>query len=99
MRRFTPMNDQVLVCRREAETISRGGIHIPDRDQEQQLEGEVLSVGPGRMHPALMERIPMGVQVGDVVLFKKYAGTDIKIDGETVVVLEESEILGKLTEA
>jgi chaperonin GroES len=90
-----PLHDHVLVKRiEEAETV-RGGIIIPDTAKEKPQQGEVLAVGDGK----LLEdgtRAPIDVKVGDRILFSKYAGSDIKIDGDEVLIVREDEILGVL---
>jgi len=90
---FRPLQDRVLVRRIEEEEKSRGGIIIPDTAREKPMEGEVLAAGPGargedgKLHP-------LDVKVGDRVLFGKWSGTEIKIDGEDLVVMKESDIMG-----
>ena len=90
---FRPLQDRVLVRRIEEEEKSRGGIIIPDPAREKPMEGEVLAAGPGargedgKLHP-------LDVKVGDRVLFGKWSGTEIKIDGEDLVVMKESDIMG-----
>lgn len=86
------MNDRVLVLRVEKEEKSSGGIIIPDTAKEKPQEGKVVSVGPGKMADN-GKRIPMEVKKGDRVLFSKYAGSDIKIDGVEHVVMREDDIL------
>lgn len=88
-----PLHDRVLVKRLESEEKTKGGIIIPDSAKEKPLEGEVLAVGPGRRDDSgkLQE---LGVKKGDKVLFGKYAGTEIKVDDEEVVILREDDILG-----
>ena len=90
-----PLQDRVLVKRVESETRSAGGIIIPDTAKEKPLEGKVIAVGEGkRLDDG--SRIAMEVKVGDRVLFGKYAGTEIKVDGEDHMILKESDILGIL---
>ncbi len=90
---FRPLQDRVLVRRIEEEEKSRGGIIIPDTAREKPMEGEVLAAGPGargedgKLHP-------LDVKIGDRVLFGKWSGTEIKIDGEDLVVMKESDIMG-----
>jgi chaperonin GroES len=93
---FEPLYDRVLVRRFTEDIQPQGGVIIPDAAKEQPLEGEVLAVGPGRRNEA-GEFTPSGallVKFGDHVLFGKYAGTEIKIDGEELLVMREEEILG-----
>ncbi len=93
--KFTPLHDRVLIRRvEEAETV-RGGIIIPDTAKEKPQEGVVLAVGTGKFEKG--QTIPLAVKEGDRVLFGKYAGTEIKIDGEELLILREEEILGILT--
>jgi chaperonin GroES len=90
-----PLHDRVLLRRIEEKELVKGGIIIPDTAKEKPMEGEVISVGPGK----LMEdgkRAPMDVKAGDRVLFGKYAGTEIKIDDEDYVIMREEEILAVL---
>ncbi len=90
---FRPLQDRVLVRRTEEEEKSRGGIIIPDTAREKPMEGEVLAAGPGargedgKLHP-------LDVKIGDRVLFGKWSGTEIKIDGEDLVIMKESDIMG-----
>jgi chaperonin GroES len=88
-----PLGDRVIVRRVEEETKTAGGIYIPDSATEKPSEGEVLAVGKGRItdHGDL---IPMNVNVGDKVVFGKYAGSEVKIDSETYLIMEEKDILG-----
>jgi len=91
--KFRPLQDRVLVRRLDDETKTAGGIIIPDTAQEKPTEGEVLSVGPGARdeHGAL---VPLDVQVGDRILFGKWSGTEVTIDGEELVIMKESDIFG-----
>ena len=90
-----PLQDRVLVKRVESLTRSAGGIIIPDTAQEKPLEGIVIAVGPGKYNDN-GERVALDVAQGNHVLFGKYAGTEIKIDGEDHMILKESDILGIL---
>lgn len=91
--KFRPLQDRVLVRRLDDEAKTAGGIIIPDTAQEKPTEGEVLSVGPGARdeHGAL---VPLDVQVGDRILFGKWSGTEVTIDGEELVIMKESDIFG-----
>ncbi len=90
-----PLQDRVLVKRVESESRSAGGIIIPDTAKEKPLEGVVIAVGPGkRLDDG--SRVTPEVKTGDRVLFGKYAGTEIKVDGEDHMILKESDILGIL---
>ena len=87
-----PLGDRVVVKPIEQEEITAGGIVLPDTAKEKPQKGEVLAVGPGSRNDA-GERVALDVKVGDVVLYAKYGGTEIKLDGEKVLVLRESDIL------
>jgi chaperonin GroES len=94
---FRPLQDRVLIRRIEEEEKTKGGIIIPDTAKEKPMEGEVIAAGPGtrdddgKLHP-------LDVKVGDRVLFGKWSGTEIKIDGEDLVVMKESDIMGVVEE-
>lgn len=90
---FRPMGDRILVEEDKREEVSQGGIILPEQVQEKPMIGTVRRVGKGRVMES-GEVFPMEVQVGDRVMFGKYAGTDIKIDGVKLMILRESEILG-----
>ena len=90
-----PLEDHVLVKRVESETRSLGGIIIPDTAKEKPFEGVVIAVGPGKRNEE-GGRIAMDVKVGDRVLFGKYSGQAVKIDGEEVLVMREEDIMGVL---
>ncbi|MBM3518291.1 MAG: co-chaperone GroES [Alphaproteobacteria bacterium] len=88
---FRPLQDRVLIRRLESEERSSGGIIIPDTAKEKPMDGEVVAVGPGvRDKDGTVH--PLDVKVGDRVLFGKYAGTEVKIDGEDLLILKESDI-------
>jgi chaperonin GroES len=90
---FKPLSDRVLVRRVEEEEKTKGGIIIPDTAKEKPQEGEVIAVGPGaRSEDGSVS--PLDVKAGDRVLFSKYGGTDVKVDGEDLIILRESDILG-----
>ncbi len=91
--KIRPLNDRVLVKRTEEETKTKGGIIIPDTAKEKPQRGEVIAVGPGKMGED-GKRIPLEVKVGDKILFSKYAGTEIKVDGEEQIFMREDDILG-----
>jgi len=92
---FRPLGDRVLVRRVEEEAKTKGGIIIPDSAKEKPQEGEVLSIGPGgrdeqgKLHP-------LDVKVGDRILFGKWSGTEVKLDGEDLLIMKESDVLGVL---
>jgi chaperonin GroES len=96
--KFRPLHDRVVVKRIEAEEKSSGGIIIPDTAKEKPQQGEVIAVGPGGRDEA-GKLIPMDVQVGDRVLFGKWSGTEVKIDGDEYLIMKESDIMGVLLEA
>jgi chaperonin GroES len=90
---FRPLHDRVLIRRVEAEEKSAGGIIIPDTAKEKPMEGEVVSVGPGaRGEDGKIQ--PLDVKAGDRVLFGKWSGTEIKLDGEDLIIMKESDIMG-----
>jgi chaperonin GroES len=87
-----PLNDRILVKRWEEEETTKGGIIIPDSAKEKPAEGEVVAVGNGKLNDK-GERIPLEVKAGDRVLFSKYGGTDVKLDGEDHLIMREDDIL------
>jgi chaperonin GroES len=90
---FRPLHDRVVVRRIDADQKTAGGIIIPDTAQEKPQEGEVVSVGPGARNER-GELTPMELKAGDRVLFGKWSGTEVKIDGEDLIIMKESDILG-----
>ena len=90
---FRPLGDRVLVKRVEEESKTKGGIIIPDTAKEKPQEGEVMSVGPGARDES-GKRVDMDVKTGDRVLFGKWSGTEVKIDGQDLMIMKESDILG-----
>ncbi len=90
-----PLGDRLVVRRLEAEEKTTGGIIIPDTAKDKPQEAEVLAVGPGARDDN-GKAIPMDVKVGDVVLFTKWGGNEIKVDGQEVIVLKESDVIGVL---
>jgi chaperonin GroES len=92
---FRPLGDRVLVKRVEEETKSKGGIIIPDTAKEKPQEGEVVAVGPGGRDED-GERIEMDLKVGDRILFGKWSGTEVKIDGDDLLIMKESDVMGVL---
>ena len=90
----TPLHDQVLVRRLEEKETAKGGILIPDTAKEKPQEGEVMAVGAGKIEKG--QRVPLDVKVGDRILFGKYTGSEIKIDGQEYLILREEEILVKI---
>ena len=91
--KIRPLHDRVIVRRMEEETTSAGGIVLPDSATEKPMRGEIIAVGPGKTNDQGTVQA-LDVKVGDTVLFGKYAGTEIKIDGEEVVVMREEDIMG-----
>lgn len=87
-----PLNDRILVKRLEEEEMTKGGIIIPDSAKEKPAEGEVIAVGKGKMNDK-GDRMTMDVKVGDRVLFSKYGGTDVKLDGVDHLIMREDDIL------
>src|ERR1700759_505635 len=92
---FTPLHDRILVRRVEEGESIRGGIIIPDTAKEKPQEGEVVSVGKGKSNDE-GKVFPLDVKAGDSILFGKYSGTEIKIDGEEFLIMREEEVLGIL---
>jgi chaperonin GroES len=92
--KITPLEDRVVVSPDEDTETMRGGLYIPDTAKEKPTQGEVVAVGAGRVEKG--ERVPMDVKVGDKVLYGKYSGTNITLDGEEVVIIKASDILAKL---
>jgi len=90
---FRPLHDRVVVRRIEADQKTAGGIIIPDSAQEKPSEGEIIAVGDGARDDD-GDRIPMDVKAGDRVLFGKWSGTEVKIDGEDLLIMKESDIMG-----
>jgi len=96
--KLTPLHDRILVRRVEESETTRGGIIIPDTAKDKPQEGEVISVGRGKSNEKGEVR-PLEVKEGDRILFGKYAGTEIKIDGEEFLIMREEEVLGILSGA
>jgi chaperonin GroES len=96
--KFTPLHDRILVRRVDEANTTRGGIIIPDSAKDKPQEGEVVSAGKGKISEEGKVR-PLDVKEGDRILFGKYSGTEIKIDGEDFVIMREEEVLGVLTGA
>jgi chaperonin GroES len=92
---FRPLHDRVVVRRIDAEQRSDAGIIIPDTAQEKPYQGEVLAVGPGARNSD-GNRLPIDVHVGDIVLFGKWSGTEVKVDGEDLLIIKESDLMGTL---
>lgn len=90
---FRPLLDRVVIRRAEGNIRSKGGIIIPDTAKEKPQEGEVVAVGPGSRDDS-GKLIPLDVKIGDTILFGKWAGTEVKIDGEDLLIMKESDIMG-----
>ena len=91
--KFRPLHDRVVVRRIEATEKTKGGIIIPDTAQEKPSEGEVIAVGPGGRDES-GKLTPMGVKAGDRVLFGKWSGTEVKLDGQELIIMKEADIMG-----
>jgi chaperonin GroES len=92
--KLQPLADRVLVKPTQQEEKTKSGIYLPDTAKEKPQEGEVLAVGPGKIADD-GKRIPLDLKVGDRVLYAKYGGTEIKVDGEDLMILRESDVLAK----
>ena len=95
--KFRPLHDRILVKRIDAEEKTAGGIIIPDTAKEKPQQGEVIAVGPGARNEA-GQLVALDVKAGDRVLFGKWSGTEVKIDGEDLLIMKESDIMGVLEE-
>jgi chaperonin GroES len=91
--RFRPLHDRVVIRRLEQEDRSAGGIIIPETAQEKPMQGEVVAVGPGNRSED-GKLTPLDVEAGERILFGKYSGTEVKVDGEDLVIMRESDIMG-----
>jgi len=91
--KFRPLHDRVVVRRIEAEEKTSGGIIIPDTAKEKPMEGEVIAVGPGARDEA-GKLVPLDVKASDRILFGKWSGTEVKLDGEELLIMKESDIMG-----
>jgi len=94
--KFRPLHDRVVVKRIEADEKTKGGIIIPDTAKEKPSQGEVVAVGPGGRDET-GKLIPMDIKAGDKVLFGKWSGTEVKLDGDELLIMKESDIMGVLT--
>ena len=90
---FRPLHDRIVVRRIDAEEKTRGGIIIPDTAKEKPQEGEVIAVGPGARDESV-KLVPLEVRVGDRILFGKWSGTEIKLDGAELLIMKESDVMG-----
>ncbi len=91
--KFTPLHDRILVKRTEEGETMRGGIIIPDSAKEKPQQGEVIAVGKGKSNDK-GETFPLDVKAGDTIMFGKYSGTEIKLDGDDFLIMREEEVLG-----
>ncbi|MBM1174083.1 co-chaperone GroES [Microvirga arabica] len=96
--KFRPLHDRIVVRRIDAEEKTAGGIIIPDTAKEKPQQGEVIAVGPGARNEQ-GQLVPLDVQVGDTVLFGKWSGTEVKIDGQDLLIMKESDIMGVLEQS
>jgi chaperonin GroES len=94
--KFRPLHDRVVVKRIEAEEKTAGGIIIPDTAREKPQQGQIIAAGPGGRDDA-GKLIPIDLKIGDKVLFGKWSGTEVKLDGEELLIMKESDIMGVLT--
>jgi chaperonin GroES len=91
--KFRPLHDRVVVKRLEGEEKTKGGIIIPDTAKEKPQEGQIVAIGPGARDEN-GKLVPLGVKAGDRILFGKWSGTEVKIDGQDLLIMKESDILG-----
>ncbi|MER3452590.1 MAG: co-chaperone GroES [Acidimicrobiia bacterium] len=91
-----PLEDRIVVRPSEAEETTASGLVIPDTAKEKPQQGEVLAVGPGKRAENTGELIPMDIKVGDIVLYSKYGGTEVTVDGEELLVLSSRDVLAKV---
>ena len=89
--KVAPLSDRVVIKALEETEQMRGGLYIPDTAKEKPMQGEIIAVGPGRYEDGKL--VPMGVKVGDKVLYGKYSGTEVTIDNETLLIVKESDVL------
>jgi chaperonin GroES len=94
--KFRPLHDRVVVRRLDSDEKTKGGIIIPDTAKEKPQEGEVIAVGPGGRDEA-GKLIPIDLKAGDTVLFGKWSGTEVKIDGKDLLIMKESDVMGVIT--
>src|SRR3712207_760710 len=96
--KFRPLHDRIVVRRIDAEEKTAGGIIIPDTAKEKPQQGDVIAVGPGARNEQ-GQLVPLDVKAGDTVLFGKWSGTEVKIDGEDLLIMKESDIMGVLEQS
>jgi len=90
-----PLADRVAIRPMEETETMKGGLYIPDTAKEKPIQGEVMAVGPGRMEKG--EKVPMELKVGDRVVYGKYSGTQVELDGEEIILIKESDVIAKLS--
>jgi len=90
--KIKPLHDRVIVKRISEAEMTKGGLYIPESAKETPAEGKILAVGPGKSEDGKV--VPLGVKVNDVVIFSKYAGTEVKVEGEELLIMREEDILG-----
>ena len=95
--KLEPLADRMVVKPIEREEVTKGGIVLPDTAKEKPQEGEVIAVGPGKTSEYTGGIIPMSVKVGDIVLYSKYGGTEVKVEDEELIILRESDLLARKT--
>jgi chaperonin GroES len=98
MTKFRPLHDRVLIEPAEQEARSKGGIIIPDTAKEKPVEGKVVAVGPGARDES-GKLHPLDIKVGDIVLYGKWSGTEVKVDGEDLLIVKESDVMGVIEDA
>ena len=91
--KFRPLHDRVVVKRVEEDTKTKGGIIIPETAQEKPMQGKIIAVGPGGRDEA-GKLIPIDLKMGDTILFGKWSGTEVKLDGEELLIMKESDVMG-----
>jgi chaperonin GroES len=96
MKKLRPLQDRILVQRVAEETTTKGGIIIPDTAKEKPVEGKVIAIGNGKVGDD-GKRIPLEIEEGDRILFGKYAGTEVKIEGEEYLIMREDDVLGVIS--
>lgn len=92
------LNDRILVEKLDSESVTAGGLIIPDTAKEKSTKGKVLSVGDGKWNSKTNTRVPMSVKVGDVVVFPKFSGNEFQLEGKTMVAMHEGELIGVINE-
>ena len=93
--KIQPLSDRVVVRPLEEAEQMRGGLYIPDTAKEKPIQGEVIAVGPGRTEKG--EKVPMELKVGDRVVYGKYSGTQVELDGEEIILIKEADVIAKLS--